>query len=262
LKGLAVACCLLCVSGSVVATAQEAESSSARRLRADELVREGTSHFRLNEFEAALKAYIEAYRLSQSPELLYDIAQCHRKLNHKQDAIDSFKSFLQESKDQAQKAEVERIIEKLEAAIREENAAKNAPPQGPITPPASSPPTASSPAAMPPSAKPPTAPAPAPTRSVTAAAPPPMAQSAPPPTPTATPLARAYSSGTSPSSAVVQTASVTTDRQAEARPVYKRWWFWTAVGGAAIVAVGIGLGVGLAPASTPSGTLGPAVQLR
>ena len=29
-------------------------------------------------------------------------------------------------------------------------------------------------------------------------------------------------------------------------PLYKRWWLWTIVGGAAAVAVGVGLGVGLA----------------
>jgi tetratricopeptide (TPR) repeat protein len=29
------------------------------------------------------------------------------------------------------------------------------------------------------------------------------------------------------------------------KPVYKRWWFWTAIGGVAAVGLGVGLGVGL-----------------
>jgi hypothetical protein len=35
------------------------------------------------------------------------------------------------------------------------------------------------------------------------------------------------------------------------KPVYKRWWLWTIVGGGVLVITGIGLGVGLAP-RTPS----------
>lgn len=49
-----------------------------------------------------------------------------------------------------------------------------------------------------------------------------------------------------PANAVVATAP-------ERTPVYKKWWFWTAIGGVVVVgaAVGIGLGVGL---SSPSST--------
>jgi tetratricopeptide (TPR) repeat protein len=46
-------------------------------------------------------------------------------------------------------------------------------------------------------------------------------------------------------------------------PVYKKWWLWTAVGGAAAVALGVGLGVGLTRGHGDSGfdaslgTVGP-----
>jgi tetratricopeptide (TPR) repeat protein len=42
-------------------------------------------------------------------------------------------------------------------------------------------------------------------------------------------------------------------------PLYRRWWLWTAIGGAVAVGVGVGLGVGLAPPSDamiPSSTAG------
>jgi tetratricopeptide (TPR) repeat protein len=46
-------------------------------------------------------------------------------------------------------------------------------------------------------------------------------------------------------------------------PVYRRWWLWTAAGGAAAVVLGVGLGVGLTrapgapPVTTSDGTLRP-----
>ena len=41
--------------------------------------------------------------------------------------------------------------------------------------------------------------------------------------------------------------------QTLATPVYKKWWFWTAIGGGALAITAIGLGVGLSlrPASVP-----------
>jgi tetratricopeptide (TPR) repeat protein len=46
------------------------------------------------------------------------------------------------------------------------------------------------------------------------------------------------------------------------RPLYKRWWLWTAVGAVAAIAVGVGVGVGAAPAQdapNPGGTAGSGV---
>jgi len=43
------------------------------------------------------------------------------------------------------------------------------------------------------------------------------------------------------------------------KPLYKRWWLWTAVGAVAVIAVGIGVGAGAAPAKNapnPGGTAG------
>ena len=70
----------------------------------------------------------------------------------------------------------------------------------------------------------------------------PPAQPTPQVQPTPTPLA----------------ASVQADRPAAAapaRPIWRRWWLWTAVGGAA--AIGVGLGVGLGTRSSGSGSFAP-----
>lgn len=37
----------------------------------------------------------------------------------------------------------------------------------------------------------------------------------------------------------------------ERRPLYKKWWFWTAIGATAVVGLTIGLAVGLRPQSPP-----------
>jgi tetratricopeptide (TPR) repeat protein len=46
--------------------------------------------------------------------------------------------------------------------------------------------------------------------------------------------------------------------EAEATPVYKKWWLWTAVGGVVVVgvALGVGLGVGLSGGGEPSSHFG------
>jgi tetratricopeptide (TPR) repeat protein len=36
------------------------------------------------------------------------------------------------------------------------------------------------------------------------------------------------------------------------KPIYKRWWLWTAVAAVVVVGVGIGLGVGLSSSNTPT----------
>jgi hypothetical protein len=43
--------------------------------------------------------------------------------------------------------------------------------------------------------------------------------------------------------------------QAPRKPVWKKWWFWTAIGGVAVVAIGVGLGVGLSTSPARYGTL-------
>ena len=39
---------------------------------------------------------------------------------------------------------------------------------------------------------------------------------------------------------------------AEHKPLYRRWWLWTAVAGVVVVGVGVGLGVGLTRPAAPS----------
>jgi tetratricopeptide (TPR) repeat protein len=51
-----------------------------------------------------------------------------------------------------------------------------------------------------------------------------------------------------------ESTALTSAPPAAAVPVYKKWWFWTAIGGgvAVVAAVGIGIGVGTSGSSPPS----------
>jgi tetratricopeptide (TPR) repeat protein len=75
-------------------------------------------------------------------------------------------------------------------------------------------------------------------------------------------------SQTTPAQATV--APVETHAEApppEHKPIYKKWWLWTAVGGVVVVGLGVGLGVGLSQHyqtfSAPLGNVGPsALEVR
>ena len=273
MKGLVTVAIVIALCSASVSHAQDEQVD--KKQKAAQLAREATGHFRLNEFDGALKAYAEAYRAFPEPSLLYNIAQCHRQLDHKQDAVRFFKSYLNEVPTAENKDEVERFIQKLEAALKEENAARNMPPQGPIT-------------TSPPSAKPSPPAAPALGRLRV----------------TSTPGGASVRFddndksrvGTTPAEFgdlvpgnrrlfvskdgcetikrnvdIVPGETLVVDLQLTAAdaaapqpaaeesrshtPVYKKWWLWAAVGAAAAVGLGVGLGVGLAPGpSAPSAT--------
>ncbi len=104
------------------------------KAKAREAFRVGTQHFKLGEYEQALDSFKEAYRNYESPVFLYNIAQCERQLNHKQEAIRFYRQYLADAKDAQNRDEVQAIITKLQSALDEERAAVNKPPQGPLEP--------------------------------------------------------------------------------------------------------------------------------
>lgn len=54
----------------------------------------GGGYFADLQYEKALKAFQESYRLSLKPDLLFNIAQCHSKLGEYEKAIEMFERFL------------------------------------------------------------------------------------------------------------------------------------------------------------------------
>jgi tetratricopeptide (TPR) repeat protein len=94
-----------------------------------------TKFYDLAEYEGALREFKEAYRAVEDPAFLFNIAQCHRKLGHTQDAITFYRNYLRRAPSAANRAEVERRIAELErapAAPAEPPPEKETPPVVPL----------------------------------------------------------------------------------------------------------------------------------
>jgi tetratricopeptide (TPR) repeat protein len=100
----------------VAATAAQAEDRAAAR----SAYIEGSKHYDLNQFTEALEAFKRAYWNYEDPVILYNIAQCHRALGHKKEAVDFYRSYLRKSSTASNRADVQKLIAELEAAMAAE----------------------------------------------------------------------------------------------------------------------------------------------
>ena len=219
LRGVAAALVMLALS-------QPAHAEDKAKARA--AYNQATQHYDLGEFEQALDGFKEAYRNYEDPAFLFNIAQCHRALGHKKDAVISYRSYLRKSPQAANRGEVQKTIEELEHAIADDDAkaaaaAKPGPP----------PPAATAPPGPAPASTSTTPPANAPATNAPAA-------TAEPPAPAAAPPAPSKSSSASPSSSTSLSTTAPAPEKHRSRA-----WIWGVVGGVAAVALGVGLGVGL-----------------
>jgi tetratricopeptide (TPR) repeat protein len=111
----------------------------ADKAKARELFRDGTQHFKLGEYQAALDSFKEAYRNFEDPSFLFNIAQCHRQLDHKQEAIKLYRTYLTDAPNAPNADDVRKVIASLEEAVRQEEAARRVPPQDTVAPTSSEP---------------------------------------------------------------------------------------------------------------------------
>ena len=99
---------------AVTPAARAAESDDLARAKAKYI--EAARQFDLTEYAAALEGFREAYRLAGDPVFLFNIAQCHRKLGHTQDALTFYRNYLRRKPDAGNRDEVERRIQEMERA--------------------------------------------------------------------------------------------------------------------------------------------------
>ena len=117
------------ILGIALVTAAAAFSSPALAEDKDAARREfaeGTRRFDLNEFDAALTAFRNAYLAYEDPAFLFNIAQCHRQLGHKSEAIQFYRSYLRKRPDAANRDEVNSTVAALEADLAAERSARAA----------------------------------------------------------------------------------------------------------------------------------------
>jgi len=77
----------------------------------------GTTLYNLGRFAEALAEYEAAYMAIQDPPFLFNVAQCHRKLGHSQEALDSYRGYLRVAPNAPNRGEVERRIDELERHV-------------------------------------------------------------------------------------------------------------------------------------------------
>lgn len=58
---------------------------------------EASKHYDLNQYAEALAAFKRAYWNFEDPSILYNIAQCHRALRQRSEAIEFYKSYLRKA---------------------------------------------------------------------------------------------------------------------------------------------------------------------
>lgn len=95
----------------------------------------GQKLFTLGKFDLALDEYQKAYDASPIPDFLYNIGQCHRNLGNYEQAIFSFKRYLQLDPEAENRDKVELIIDELQDKLERDGAKKQVQPPPPPPPP-------------------------------------------------------------------------------------------------------------------------------
>ena len=76
--------------------------------------------YKLLKYNNALENYQRAYEKVQSPELLFNIAQCYRLLERYQEAATTYETFLREDPNSAVKAEVEKLLADTKKKLKQQ----------------------------------------------------------------------------------------------------------------------------------------------
>jgi tetratricopeptide (TPR) repeat protein len=88
------------------------------RAEARRLFVQGDRAFAAGDFAAALETYTAAYQAAPLPGFLFNIGQCHRRLEHWQEAKGAYQRYLAEVPRAFNRADVERLIEEVSVHLR------------------------------------------------------------------------------------------------------------------------------------------------
>jgi len=90
--------------------------------RVAQLYQDGRTHYDLGEYEQAIAAFKEAYRLAEAPGFLFNIAQAHRLAGDCAAAERFYRSYLRYQPDAENRGDIEARIEEMERCHRERGA--------------------------------------------------------------------------------------------------------------------------------------------
>ena len=103
----------LLLLGLIIGAASPARADNEALAR--EQFIEGMRRYQLADYGLALEAFKRAYMQFASPAFLFNIAQCHRRLGHRAEALHFYTSYLDAAPDAQDGEEVARIVAELRA---------------------------------------------------------------------------------------------------------------------------------------------------
>ena len=119
---------LLAATGTAVAQpASPPQSEAARKAEAKRLAEEATSKYNLGQFQAALDGYSKAYETFPAASLLFNLGQCHRSLGNHERAVFFYEGYLREKPNAPNRDVVEELLVEERASLtkqREEEATR------------------------------------------------------------------------------------------------------------------------------------------
>jgi len=204
--------------GALLALLWALPAGAADVEKAKEHFKAGLSAFTLGDYAKAASEYEAAYAIEPDPALLYNAAQAHRLAGNKPRALFLYQNYLRYFPKMPNRAEVQKHVANLQAAIASEKEATTTPPTTPMSP----------------------QPAPA----------------EPAPAPAATPAPAASAPAAAPAPNAADQAIHAAPEPKKKRTPKWVWGVVGGVAAAAAIALGVGLGIGLSGSSYPSADIG------
>src|SRR5919201_4779589 len=118
-----IATAALCAAGAAWAQ-PEATVELARSL-----YERGQRQYELGHFAEARQLFEAAYEAKAAPALLFNIAQCHRKLGDLRSAASLYRSFLRADPENRGAALARDLLQQVEEALQRDSSARPAPPE-------------------------------------------------------------------------------------------------------------------------------------
>jgi tetratricopeptide (TPR) repeat protein len=119
-------CVLLACALASPAAAQAPAGDAARRATAKKLAQKATRKYNLGQYRDALDGYTRAYDTFPAPGLLFNIGQCHRGLGDHEQAIRSYEAYLREQPDASNRTLVEELLAEEEGLLKTQRQAEAA----------------------------------------------------------------------------------------------------------------------------------------
>ena len=107
----------VCLSSTAAVDAQSSASREARIAQAKKAFTSGTRAYANGDFETALRSFQRAYELTESPDLLYNIATVSDRMRLDDEALEAYEGYLAARPKSADREHVESRIEVLRAAL-------------------------------------------------------------------------------------------------------------------------------------------------